>query len=306
VLTASEFWDREATAPVAPPAHSWTANPAVRHYINRAVGGFEGSWPLDWFQSQYPGRVFERVLSVGCGTGALERDLLLRGITRQIDAFDGSAASIEIARRESPAVNYFVGDFNTIALPRGRYDMVCFHQSLHHVAALERLLRHVRHSLRPGGLLYLDEFVGPSRTDWNEYQVRWYRALYHCFPRNVRYFDEAAMPIQHDDPSEAIRSSEILSRLVIGFRVVHFRGYGGNIMAVLFPNLHVERLTGEQVDTMIRSEQALIAAGDPHFHAVIVAEPKPGAFPTFRYVVEDAFPKSTKRLRAMIRVMREV
>src|SRR5436305_7097367 len=313
MLRPSQYWDREATAPVTPPSHSWMAHPEVRHYINRSIGGQNGTWPLDWFQQRYPGQTFARALSIGCGSGALERDLVRRGIVGSMEAFDASPLSIDVARTKaaeegfSERIQYSIADFNVVTLPPASFDLICFHQSLHHVEALEHLLFQVRRALRPGGMLYLDEFVGPSRTFWNDSTLRWYRALYHLFPRDVRYFDDFAMPIQEEDPSEAIRSSEILSRLVIGFTVEEFRGYGGNVMAMLFPDLVVERLTDEQVQTMIAAEHELLHGGAAHFHAVIVGRPKRGAagvFADFRYRLEHRFPNFTMSLRSALRRLR--
>lgn len=313
MLKPAEYWDREVTAPVTPPAHSWTAHPEVRHYINRSVGGENGTWPLDWFQARYPGQTFRRALSIGCGSGALERDLVRRGIAQYVEAFDASTASIELARAQAAAegfdglIKYSVADFNVAKLDPSSFDLICFHQSLHHVQALEHLLLQVRRALKPGGMLYLDEFVGPSRTFWNDYTLRWYRAMYHLFLREVRYFDDFAMPIQEEDPSEAIRSSEILSRLTIGFSVEEFRGYGGNILAMLFPDLVVERLTDQQVETMIDTERALLKGGAPHFHAVIVARPKRGAasvLADLRYRLEHRLPRFTAPLRSIVRRLR--
>jgi len=237
------FWDREATAPSTPPEANWMAHPLVRHYIDESISGNPGLWPMEWFQRHLAGRTFRRALSIGCGTGPLERDLLRRGIVARIDAFDGSPKSIEIARAEAVAaglddrVEYSVDDFNTVELPRAKYDLVCFQQSLHHVEKLERLLLQVRRCLAPDGLVYFDEYVGPSRTHWNALTTRWYRVLYHLLPRGIRYFDEFQEPVQHEDPSEAIRSGDILSRIFIGFDVDEFRGYGGNLLAMLFPVL---------------------------------------------------------------------
>lgn len=312
-MEPSRYWDREVTTPVTPPAHSWTAHLEVRHYINRSIGGGNGTWPLDWFQSRYPGLVFERALSIGCGSGALERDLVRRGIVLSIEAFDASPASIELARELAAKegfgdrIHYSIADFNTAVLKTATYDLVCFHQSLHHVDALEHLLREVRRALKPGGMLYLDEFVGPSRTYWNEVTIRWYSAIYRLFPRNLRYFDEFAMPVQVEDPSEAIRPSEILPLLRIGFSIEEFRGYGGNILAMLFPDLLVERLSDAHVDAMIAAEGAMIAAGAAPYHAVIVARPKggvPAAVADLRYAVARRVAPVARPVRAFVGSLR--
>jgi SAM-dependent methyltransferase len=314
MLTPSQYWDREATNPVTPVHAGWMAHPLVRHYINQSISGKEGGWPLDWFQGTYK-RKFRRALSIGCGTGALERDLVRRDIVESVQAFDASGESLRIARETADSegfgarIHYREGDFDNVELPHGEYDLICFHQSLHHVRNLERLLSNVHRALTADGLLYLDEFVGPSRTDWNLYAIRWYSALYQLFPRQVRYFDQFAMPIQEEDPSEAIRSADILSCLSIGFRIEHFRGYGGNILAMMFPDLLVHELSDEMVAALIRSEQSLLAAGERSFHAVITAQPKRGPLRRLiarsRYRIEPRVPRLMAELRALKRHYRE-
>ena len=145
VTRAGEFWDRELTDPIH--TTNWMDDLRVRHRINAMIGGGTLLWPIEWLEQQTGHRTFERALSIGCGTGPLERQLIERGIAKTVDAFDGSLASLHVARKEAEArgfgdrIRYFAADFNRPALPRGRYDIVLFHQSLHHVGKLERLLR---------------------------------------------------------------------------------------------------------------------------------------------------------------------
>jgi SAM-dependent methyltransferase len=275
---ATEFWNREV---VAPTHHNWLAQPRIREYVNTLIGGETSSWPFNWFVQTYPAR-FPRALSIGCGTGALERDLLRRGISEQVDAFDASDESLRIAREAAAEagmaeqIRYYNADFENVTLPRNTYDMVVFHQSLHHVSRMERLLRQVIRSLRPDGLLYVDEYVGPSRTYWNAATIGWHDALYQTLPREIRWWDTFPLPVQWDDLSEAVRSGEILSRLRIGFTIEHERGYGGNILAVLYPGL-VPGQVSEQVEaSLINAEQRLLSSGAPHYYAVVTARPKRG------------------------------
>ena len=131
-------------------------------------------------------------------------------------------------------------------------------------------------ALRPGGILYLDEMISPSRTYWNDETFAEYRRLYKLIPEELRLHDELPLPIQGDDPSEAIRSGEILEQLSIGFDIEHFRGYGGNILAIMCPNIRMDRAPAEFISTMIDFEKQRLSAGDQPFYAVIVAKPKRG------------------------------
>src|SRR5688572_14227294 len=128
---ARRVWENELVAS----GHSgWMHFPAVRQHIIEQIGVDYG-WPTDWRLQQLGDRRFDRALSIGCGTGTLERDLIQRGICKRIDAFDGAVASLAIAREEARdlPIRYFASDFNRPVLPIELYDAVFFHQSLHHV-----------------------------------------------------------------------------------------------------------------------------------------------------------------------------
>lgn len=271
------FWDRE----VVEQTHvSWMQHPLVHDYINRSIGGDRAQWPVDWFQGWLRGRRFGRALSIGCGAGALERDLLLHGLCDSIDAFDGSLVSLSVAQsaaREAGfggRIRYFAADFNRPVLPRRTYDAVFFHQSAHHVAHLEKLFSAILGALKPGGILYLDEYVGPSRFDWNEARIAPQQAVYRALPAELRTLETMPLPIQADDHSEAVRSSDIEPQLAVGFRTVARRPYGGNLLSILFPYLHGERLTDAVVAELIERERAMLRAGEGSFYSVIVAKPR--------------------------------
>jgi hypothetical protein len=106
--------------------------------------------------------------------------------------------------------------------------------------------------------------------------------------------------------SEALRSGEILSRLRIGFRIDAMRGYGGNVLAIMFPAVRLEHVTAPLVAELIEKEKALLESGTPHFYALIVAEPKRGlasAVARVRYFIE---PKFRRIRRALLRRRYEV
>jgi SAM-dependent methyltransferase len=277
IREAASFWDRE----VITPTHvSWMQDPLVREYINTRIGGRdEPRWPFDWFQSVLGSRRFTHGLSIGCGSGALERDVVRRGLCARVEAFDGSVQSIAIARQLAAdegldrSIGYFVADFNAAALPRKKFDIIFFHQSLHHVEELERLLEAVHCALAPGGILYLDEYVGPSASQWNDELMAAAREVFGVLPAEMRKSDTLPFPIQQDDPSEAIRSGEIIEQVSIGFDTVHDRGYGGNLLAVVYPLL--ARRDDAVIEALIRAEEELLAAARSYY-AVMVLRRKPG------------------------------
>jgi SAM-dependent methyltransferase len=305
--SAEQFWDREVSIE-AFHSTNWMQNPVIHESINASIGTPERPlWPLDWFEEWLGARrPFRRALSIGCGTGALERDLIRRNLFESIDAFDGSIASLGIAREEAEKagmrarIRYFAGDFNRPALPRAHYDVVFVHQAMHHVGKLEKLFRAILHALKPNGLLYLDEYIGPSRHEWTEDRYRAQRKWFATVPDEYVYVRELPYPIVPQDPSEAIRSGEIMDQLNVGFDIRAFRGYGGNLLAPIYPAINWSVAPDGLLERLIRSERELLASGERSFHAVIVAAPKRGLrgkIASARYFTEPKLKRIIREIR---------
>jgi SAM-dependent methyltransferase len=274
---ATSFWDREV---VRKQHSSWLQEWWLREYANTLIGGDTALWPMDWLERWLRGRTFDRALTIGCGTGALERDLVRRNLVRSIDALDGSIASLAIARKLAAdeqmqsRIRYFAADFNAPALPKATYDLVLFQESAHHVLRLEKLFHAVLRALKPDGLVYLDEYVGPSRFEWNDAMIEPYRRIYDALDPAVRTVEKLDCPIMIEDPSEAVRSSEIEPQLGVGFDILERRAYGGNLLSVIYPVLRA--MPDELRDQLIAEEQRWLAAGANSFSAILVARPKRG------------------------------
>jgi SAM-dependent methyltransferase len=220
---------------------TWMAHPLVRAEINRRVSGNPHLWPTtalrQWLGNRAP---LGKCLSIGCGAGGMERSLIEERIAAHATGIDMAANAIAEARRlaDGMPIDYVVTDAREyLRAHPSAFDAIIFHQSLHHFDALDELLVLVAHSLRAGGLLYLDEYVGPSRDDWPMRRLIAPNLAYRLLPREVRRPHLIRAPINQEDPTEAIRSGEIVGAVERRFHVVHRRDYGGNLLAVVYPNL---------------------------------------------------------------------
>lgn len=275
---AGEFWDRKAEAPREV---YWAEPEPVRRAVNRRITGEPGLWPVDALGSRWLPARLGRGLSLGCGTGNLERAVLRAGICGSLEAFDVSEASIREAERLAAAegldrIEYRVEDADRVRLPAQRYDIAFFHHSLHHVADPDRLLDEVHRALRPGGYLYLDEYVGPSQDEWSDGALRWAREAVERVPAELRRVAVEA-PIDPADPSEMIRSSRILPAVRQRFEIVVERPYWGNLLFPLLNSLDGPALCEERwsglLSGLIAREDELIAGGafDSPLFAVVLA-----------------------------------
>jgi SAM-dependent methyltransferase len=96
------------------------------------------------------------VLDVGCGSGALVRELESRG-ARPI-GLEISEGQLGDARSRGVG-RFVVGRAQALPLPDGSLDAVLFMRSLHHVPpdAMMSALADARRVLRPGGVIYVAE-----------------------------------------------------------------------------------------------------------------------------------------------------
>lgn len=237
---AAKFWDENRHRSLDP--GYWAANPVCRYFINRRVTGNSHEWPLEWAKRVYVGTPLRRGISWGCGLGAFERDARRLGVVEQIDAFDVSEASLADARRESEApkidgIHYKLGDFNDPVIPLGKYDSVFFHASLHHVAALERLFRRLAIGLSRPRLIYVDEYVGPSRFHWEADRLAAAQRVLDEAPPSAKTGSQVLLPIEQNDPSEAFRSDEIMGFLRVFCDLAAWRPYGGQLVDIVFQYL---------------------------------------------------------------------
>jgi SAM-dependent methyltransferase len=132
-------------------------------------------------------------------------------------------------------------DLNALDLPRDAFDVVLMNMSLHHVRNLEGTLDAVEGALKPGGILIANEFVGPSQFQFTDLQLAISAALLEVLPDRWRMDSDtgqpktryARQPRSHwnqVDPSEAIRSDEIVPELLKRFELVSRRDYGGTLL----------------------------------------------------------------------------
>lgn len=325
----------------------WEAGSTIEASINRRISGNpDNSWLQYTVDRHFSDRLpLERCLSLGCGDGALERSLSQMGVCRTCDAFDVAEGSIDAARTSARMIglertlNYTLADVNTLILPPATYDAVWIHSAMHHFEALEYVCEQIAQTLKPGGLLILNEYVGPSRFQFPDRQkqvinlclqllptryrtviqeavtlelrrspqskgARWlvsrgwdkvrdgdvwgviqrrvsaYRARNGNAMRQAKVTFPSARDVIAADPSESVRSGEILTILPRYFDILEKRDWGGNIMQFLLSgiagNFTDESPCSESLLLMLLDiESTLITCGEmTSDFSYIVARPR--------------------------------
>jgi SAM-dependent methyltransferase len=227
------------------------------------------------------GREFERAISVGCGLASKEMHLLSIGIVEHIDLFD--LAGERLARAEeayykkglSERAAFFCDDAY-IRAPKEAYDLVYWNSSLHHMPDVYAALEWSASVLRPGGMLVMYEFVGPSRFQWSDLNMDAVRRFRASLPIALRH--AGSKPDPHiirptvaqmiaRDPSEAADSARILPSLKAIFPISNVVPIGGAIyhfgLNGIFPKVNNE--TKWVFEQALLLDDVLSTQGENHF-----------------------------------------
>jgi SAM-dependent methyltransferase len=227
----------------------WLQHPLVQERINLKISGAPQINRFEYFLRKYlkDRMPVECALTLGSGLGELERGLCQYGFARSHEGIDLSDEAVRIATEkaqteEANHLKYRTADLNTIKLPPATYDVIFGISSIHHVQKLEHLFRQVRQGLKPRGYFFLDEFIGPTRFQWTDAQLQAMNEQLGSLPKEFRrrisdqrkfketVIRETAGEIIASDPSEAVRSSDIVPLLYEYFEVLEIKGYGGAIL----------------------------------------------------------------------------
>ncbi|HMB52579.1 MAG TPA: class I SAM-dependent methyltransferase, partial [Thermoanaerobaculia bacterium] len=280
----------------------WMASPVVRAYLNQLASGHPATDWLTWawrqrVLKQLPGRAPLAVLVLGCGTGWLERSLVSQDRVGTIDACDVSEGAVaeaaELARAAGlgDRLRYHVVDLNEEAPPAAEgdgYDVVVAHSVLHHVENLEAAYPRIAAALVPGGLLVMNEYLGPTRFQFTDAQMAAINAVLARLPERLRWSLIQDVPFPHKvvptveemiavDPSESVRSAELLAFTRRHFEILDEVPYGGTVLQHLLydvvQNFDPASLREARLLALLcLLEEALIREGElPSDYGVVVA-----------------------------------
>jgi 2-polyprenyl-3-methyl-5-hydroxy-6-metoxy-1,4-benzoquinol methylase len=217
---------------------NWMANTAVLMHLNeRATGDPARDWLSAWAHRWFVGDNL-RVLVLGCGEGWLERAVAGWPFVARIDAVDFAEHAVARARevgREIAKIEYGVVDLNRDELEVSAYDVVVAHSVLHHVENLEHAYAQIERCMRPEATLVVSEYVGPNRFQYGDDVLSMINALLKALPEELRRpFEARTRPTVDEmianDPSEAVRSEELVAFTEKVFDVRERKNIGGTIL----------------------------------------------------------------------------
>ena len=275
----------------------WADHPTVFRAMMRHALGHEDTNFFTFLKQNHPNRANAHALSLCCGDGAFEQQLLEQGVFARITGLELSNERIvqgraRLSKLHSIPLDFVQKDVNQGNYGWNRFDVVFAKAALHHVHNLEDVFKGIVHALKPGGLLMTIDFFGPTRFQWTDTQLEICNQYWQAHvPSHLQCEVDGtptppvARPLVEDmialDPSEAVRSGELHSMIYRYFDVLDDRALGGTLMNLLLYGDRVNRFDPSDpshnavLEQAVAFEHELINKGvlDSDFR-LIVARPK--------------------------------
>jgi len=277
----------------------WGDHPTVFNAVMRSCFGNANIDFFSYLNTYYPECKNAHALSLCCGDGSFETQLIQKGVFQKITGLEISAERIHHGTAQVNAnnltnqLNFLQQDVNQGQYGEACFDVVFAKAALHHIENLEDAFAGMKRCLKPGGLLVAIDFFGPSRFQWTDEQLHacnWFWE--HRMPPNFHANADGSrtQPITRPsiesmikmDPSEAVRSSDIMAHINHSFEVLNNFALGGTVMNLLLYGERVNRFDANDpfhnaiLEEAIQYERQLLDSGQlSSDFRFVVAQVKP-------------------------------
>ena len=254
-------------------------NPIARASINRRVTGDPQLAPETYFPRRHgPSVTAPLALSLRASNAKLEVSLFESGPCERLVGLHEEQERVDYANGKVPEplrerVRFEQGDFMAWEAPEPLGAVVA-RSVLHRHADLEDVLDRIHSVLAPGGLVFVDEYVGPARSQWTDTQLQIINRLLARLP------DELLVELTSADgqlkrsagrpdaerwaaanPQEMVCSDRILPALDERFERVEVSLYGGAIIHQLFSRIMGNFASRPELVDVLMELDALLTDG---------------------------------------------
>jgi len=234
---AAKYWS-SVSKKAQPLKSRWWQHKVIIEHINQKVCGRSLPSPFAGFHYKLkniaPKDGFVSGISIGCGNGIKEIELVRQGIVNHFELFELSEVRTNegIKRAKelgvSDKIKFHCND-GLETINSDKYDLVYWNNSLHHMLDVSDAIKKSKRMLVTGGVFAMDDFIGPSRFQWTDTNIFYANKVRSLL--SERFFNKSnsddKIPSQVGrptienmikiDPTEAADSSNILPALNVHF-----------------------------------------------------------------------------------------
>jgi SAM-dependent methyltransferase len=274
---ASDKWDKWNEEDQAKQWVNWWTSPKCNAYYNAQIcgrpvpGSSEGCRVR--LADAAKGRKLELGVSVGCGAASKEMAFLQDEIVERFELWEIAPKLAETGRQAAERlglldrIDYRVGDaFGQSVTPR--FDLVYWDHSLHHMSDVSKALEWSVASLKPGGFVVINDYVGPNRLQFTRQEVD----LANDFLARNGFTDRhqksnliTRLRQWWRDPSEAPQSEMIPEAIKRNLPGAELEPIGGTFLNMLGGRVAPLGEDSSQIDALIREDGEMKERGFHHF-----------------------------------------
>lgn len=237
-------------------SHSnWWIIPQVRKRWNKLISGNENIIYEDYMMENYLSKENNiRLLSIGSGSCSHELALAKYSNFEEIVCVDLAQNRLDEAKniakeRQLTNLTFNCKDILSNQLEKNSFDIVFFHQSLHHFKNIEKFISSkIYDCLTPSGKLIINEYVGPTRNQYSKKQIKSINKALKIIPKKYRkrfktnlvkntFYGSGILRMILADPSEGIDSANIMPSIKAHFKTIVEKPYGGNLLMGVFKDI---------------------------------------------------------------------
>ena len=223
--------------------------PKVQERWNILVTGNKDKDYIDFITNDFLNdRKQLRLLSLGAGICNREIDLAKHStIFKEVVCVDIADNLLQIAAKNAKEKNiknikFVAENIDNFEFKESDFDIVFFKSSLHHFDKVDHFLSgKIKRTLKPNGLLIINEFVGATRHQFSKEQISKINEAILCIPKKYRirfkskflknkYRGVGILRMIMADPSECIDSESIMPTIHKHYKTIVEKPYGGNLL----------------------------------------------------------------------------
>jgi SAM-dependent methyltransferase len=193
-------------------------------------------------------------LSLGCSEGnpAIEMRLIESGIFNKIKVMDIANGLLNKQRaialkRGLNGIEYIKQDLNKVALEKNAYDLIWAVGTIHHTENLELLFQQINDALKHNGVFVMREYIGPNRLQFTDLQLSIVNEILSILPEKYKKGPNGIFKgtmgrvdleyLMSMDPSESVRSQDIIQVMKEKLEIVKLAYTGGTILHPLLDGI---------------------------------------------------------------------
>ena len=233
----------------------WELLPIVFQYQNRCMTGDEGTYGLSYamnYVKEHIGDKNLRGLAIGCNESGPEMTVFETGVYSKIEVMDIAQGLLKKQSRIASekglnAIEYIKQDLNCVELEKNTYDFIWAVGTVHHIENLELFFAQVQNALKDNGIFMMREYIGPNRINYTEEQLSIVNEILSILPEKYKKTPEGFIKNMQEptdvaglikiDPSESVRSEDIMQILNDELEIVKLAYTGGTILQPLLSNI---------------------------------------------------------------------